>query len=145
MQISLQRPLATVAGKSPQERLGTVESKGTPLLRRTGSNWQTRRRPSGCRSSHIRGREKYLRTSDRKARMGRLCIQEGTRPIRYRYRTAALAGRWRDSRDEAVRDALKAHQALLDASEPDGLRWLVDGEIEEVESAQALTDRIRRH
>ena len=75
--------------------------------------------------------------------MPRLCIQEG--PIRYRYRTAALAGRWRDSRDEAVRDALKAHQALLDASEPGGLRWLVGGEIEKEEGADALIDRIRRH
>ena len=44
-----------------------------------------------------------------------------------------------------MRDALKAHQALLDATEPDGLRWLVDGEIEEAESAETLIERIRRH
>ena len=70
---------------------------------------------------------------------------KGTGPIRYRYRTAALAGRWRDSREEAVRDALNARQALADESAADGLRWLVAGEIEEVESADALIERIRRH
>ena len=76
--------------------------------------------------------------------MRRLSSQ-GTGPIRYRYRTAALAGRWRDSREEAVRDAVKASQALADASAADGLSWLVAGEIEEVENANALIERIRRH
>lgn len=70
---------------------------------------------------------------------------KGTGPIRYRYRTAALAGRWRDSREDAVRDAVKAHQALAHDSVADGLRWLVAGEIEEVESPAALIERIRRH
>ena len=70
---------------------------------------------------------------------------QGTGPIRYRYRTAALAGRWRDSRGEAVRDAVKARQALDDEGATDGLRWLVAGGIEEVESADALIERIRRH
>ena len=76
--------------------------------------------------------------------MRRLSSQ-GTAPIRYRYRTAALAGRWRDSREEAVRDAVKARQALADEGTTDGLRWLVAGGIEEVESADALIERIRRH
>ena len=70
---------------------------------------------------------------------------KGTGPIRYRYRTAALAGRWRDSREDAVRDAVKAHQALADDSVADGLRWLVAGEIEEVASPAALIERIRGH
>ena len=64
--------------------------------------------------------------------------------IRYRYRTSALAGRWRDSREAALRDAVKANQAELDDSAPDGARWLVQGEIEE-EGASALLERIRRH
>ena len=76
--------------------------------------------------------------------MRRLSSQ-GTGPIRYRYRTAALAGRWRDSREEAVRDAVTAQQALADDDAADGLRWLVAGEIEEVEGADALIERIRRH
>ena len=70
---------------------------------------------------------------------------EGARPIRYRYRTSALAGRWRDSRDEALRDAVNAHQAMLDENAPGGLRWLVRGEIEEAEDASALRERIQRH
>jgi len=70
---------------------------------------------------------------------------KGTGPIRYRYRTAALAGRWRDSREDAVRDAVKARQALAADDVADGLRWLVAGEIEEVESPAALIERIRRH
>ena len=70
---------------------------------------------------------------------------KGTRPIRYRYRTAALAGRWRDSREEAARDAVRAHQALVDEAAPEGLRWLVEGEIEEIHGAEALADRILRH
>jgi hypothetical protein len=73
------------------------------------------------------------------------CWSGGTGPIRYRYRTAALAGRWRDSREEAVRDALNAHQALADAGESEGLRWLVHGEIEEADTADGLIERIRRH
>ena len=76
--------------------------------------------------------------------MRRLCGR-GTGPIRYRYRTAALAGRWRDSREEALRDAVKAHQALADEAAVDGLRWLVNGEIEEAETVEALIERIRRH
>ena len=65
--------------------------------------------------------------------------------VRYRYRTPALTGRWRESRDAAERDAIKAKQALMDSSEPGGLRWLVPGEIEEDESGSALKERIQRH
>ena len=64
--------------------------------------------------------------------------------IRYRYRTSVLAGRWRDSREAALRDAVNANQAVIDDSAPDGARWLVNGEIEE-EGASALLERIRRH
>lgn len=49
---------------------------------------------------------------------------------RYRYRTAALAGRWRDSPAAALRDAVKAQQAREDPAAPDGVRWLVPGEVE---------------
>ena len=73
------------------------------------------------------------------------CAGRGTRPIRYRYRTAALAGHWRDSREEALRDAVKARQALADEAVEDGLRWLVKGEIEEAETVDALIERGRRH
>ena len=73
------------------------------------------------------------------------CGGRGTEPIRYRYRTAALAGQWRDSREEALRDAIKARQVLADEAEADGLRWLVKGEIEEAETVDALIERIRRH
>ena len=65
--------------------------------------------------------------------------------IRYRYRTSVLAGRWRESREDALRDAINAHQALDDTSSPDGVRWLVNGEIEEQESASALIERVQRH
>ena len=65
--------------------------------------------------------------------------------IRYRYRTSALAGSWRESREDALRDAVKAHQALADPSRPEGVRWLVHGEIEEEESASELVARIQRH
>lgn len=49
---------------------------------------------------------------------------------RFRYRTSALTGPWRDSAREAMRDAAKAKQAVLDDAEPSGLRWIVPGSIE---------------
>ncbi len=49
---------------------------------------------------------------------------------RFRYRTSALTGPWRDSAEEAMRDAAKAKQAVLDEDEPSGLRWIVPGSIE---------------
>ncbi|MGZ8336337.1 MAG: hypothetical protein ACXWU1_06725 [Allosphingosinicella sp.] len=65
--------------------------------------------------------------------------------VRYRYRTPVLTGRWRDTRDAALRDAVKANQAQVDESEPGGVRWLVPGEIEEDENGPALKERARRH
>jgi hypothetical protein len=56
---------------------------------------------------------------------------------RYRYRTPALTGPWRDSYDEAARDAVKAKQAETDESEPAGVRWIVPGRIEERSSEEA--------
>ena len=50
---------------------------------------------------------------------------------KFRYRTAALTGPWRDSADLAVRDAVKAKQAEADGTGPGGIRWLVPGQIEE--------------
>jgi hypothetical protein len=49
----------------------------------------------------------------------------------YRYRTAALAGRWRATRAEAARDAITSKQADPAPDQPDGLEWRVPGEIEE--------------
>ena len=50
---------------------------------------------------------------------------------RYRYRTAALTGPWRDSEERALGDAVKAKQAERDEAEPGGIRWVVPGRIEE--------------
>ena len=60
---------------------------------------------------------------------------------RYRYRTAALSGPWRDSRREAMLDAAKAKQALVDDRKPDSIEWIVPGKIEEKSEAQARTAR----
>lgn len=50
---------------------------------------------------------------------------------RYRYRTPVLTGPWRGSRSAAIKDAVGAKQALFEEDAPDGVRWLVPGEIEE--------------
>ena len=50
---------------------------------------------------------------------------------RYRYRTPALAGPWRDSPDQALADAARARQVRIDGTAPQGVRWVVPGEIEE--------------
>ena len=47
---------------------------------------------------------------------------------RYRYRTPALAGPWRDSRDQAIADAVRARQVSVGG--PEGVTWIVPGEIE---------------
>ena len=65
--------------------------------------------------------------------------------VRYRYRTAALTGRWRETHLAAEHDAVKAKQALIDAGLPGGLHWLVPGEIEEDEGGSELKERIGRH
>ena len=57
---------------------------------------------------------------------------------RYRYRTPALTGPWRDSHDEAVRDAVKAKQAQIEQDRPTAaVRWIVPGRIEERNSEEA--------
>ena len=55
----------------------------------------------------------------------------GSRPlVHYRFRTAALVGPWRKTREAALRDAVKAGQADVDQAQPDGLCWRVAGTIE---------------
>lgn len=51
--------------------------------------------------------------------------------MRYRYRTAVLVGRWRDSADAAVEDAVAARQARRHDKIPGAIRWVVPGEIEQ--------------
>ena len=48
----------------------------------------------------------------------------------YRYRTPALTGPWRNAYEDAVRDAVRAKQALPDEDRPEGVKWIVPGEIE---------------
>ena len=64
---------------------------------------------------------------------------------RYRYRTPALAGPWRDTREAALRDAIAARQVRIEDDSPDGIRWTVPGEIEEAETPEELRRRISRH
>ena len=56
---------------------------------------------------------------------------------RYRYRTAALTGPWRETPEEATRDAVRAKQAEPDEKDPTAIRWIVPGRIEEVHGAGA--------
>ena len=58
---------------------------------------------------------------------------------RFRYRTPALTGPWRDSHDEAARDAVKAKQAATEGEDPSGLKWIVPGRIEERATDEAPT------
>ncbi|MEA3013802.1 MAG: hypothetical protein QOD42_2347 [Sphingomonadales bacterium] len=51
-------------------------------------------------------------------------------PVRYRYRTAAVIGPWRETPEAALRDAVKAGQAVVDEDEPGGVRWKLPGTIE---------------
>jgi hypothetical protein len=64
---------------------------------------------------------------------------EGYELHRYRYRTPALTGPWRDSHDEARRDAIKAKQAVAEGGRSSGLRWIVPGRIEERVNDEAPT------
>ena len=50
---------------------------------------------------------------------------------RYRYRTKALTGRWRDSFEAAVGDAARARQIRFDTDSKSPFRWVVPGNIEE--------------
>jgi len=52
---------------------------------------------------------------------------EGLR--RYRYRTAALTGRWRASEDAALADAVRAGQAIR-SDEDCKIVWKVPGRVE---------------
>ena len=61
----------------------------------------------------------------------------------YRYRTAALTGPWRETRREAICDAAKAKQAMIDEKDPEAIEWIVPGRIEEVRSAAAPTRAAR--
>lgn len=58
---------------------------------------------------------------------------------RYRYRTSVLTGPWRDTELEAVNDAVRAKQAVNDASRTSGIEWTVPGKIEERFSEEAPT------
>ena len=62
---------------------------------------------------------------------------------RYRYRTAALVGPWRESRARAAHDAAKAGQVIVDGEDPLNFRWVVPGEIEEsrTEKSRSATQR----
>ncbi|MGZ8337083.1 MAG: hypothetical protein ACXWU1_10525 [Allosphingosinicella sp.] len=49
---------------------------------------------------------------------------------RYRYRTNALAGPWRNSPDLALQDAARARQVRIAGEGENGVSWNVPGEIE---------------
>jgi hypothetical protein len=61
---------------------------------------------------------------------------------RYRYRTSVLTGPWRDTELEAANDAVRAKQAVTDASQPSGIRWTVSGKIEE-RASEEVPSRLR--
>jgi len=48
----------------------------------------------------------------------------------YRYRTVALVGEWRTTREHACLDAMKARQCRVADGRRDGIEWLVPGRIE---------------
>jgi hypothetical protein len=58
---------------------------------------------------------------------------------RYRYRTPVLTGPWRETHEDAVRDAVNAKQARHDEDEPSGVKWIVPGEIEMLNDEKAAT------
>jgi hypothetical protein len=58
---------------------------------------------------------------------------------RYRYRTPALTGPWRESHEDAVRDAVNANQAQYDEGQPSGVKWIVPVEIEVRNNEEAPT------
>ena len=62
---------------------------------------------------------------------------------RFRYRTAALTGPWRDSVKEAMHDAARAKQAVFEEELPERIRWIVPGRIEEQNREGAEPRRLR--
>jgi hypothetical protein len=50
---------------------------------------------------------------------------------RYRYRTPALQGPWRETREAAVADAIAAGQAERTSGEADGVHWRDGAHLEE--------------
>ena len=58
---------------------------------------------------------------------------------RYRYRTSVLTGPWRSTEFEAANDAVRANQAVNDATQTSGIRWTVPGRIEERVTEDAPT------
>ena len=50
---------------------------------------------------------------------------------RYRYRTSVLTGPWRDAREDAVDDAVRAKQAEIEDEKSGKVRWIVPGVIED--------------
>jgi hypothetical protein len=50
---------------------------------------------------------------------------------RFRYRTSVLTGPWRDDREQAVSDAVRAKQAEIADEASRKVRWIVPGVIEE--------------
>lgn len=65
---------------------------------------------------------------------GKAQEQLGESPHLYRYRTPALVGPWRKSETLALRDALRARQALRDERDRRAVRWLVPGGIEQTDA-----------
>ena len=61
---------------------------------------------------------------------GRLSSWEDDVLSEYRYRTAALTGPWRETRREAICDAARAKQAMIDENDPEAIEWIVPGRIE---------------
>ena len=58
---------------------------------------------------------------------------------RYRYRTCVLVGPWRDRREEAIADAVRAGQARRADTGVD-VQWVVSGTIEEEASDGARSN-----
>jgi hypothetical protein len=59
---------------------------------------------------------------------------------RFRYRTCVLIGPWRDSREQAERDATSSKQANP-SPEGDGISWVVPGAIESDSEGKHETDQ----
>jgi len=59
---------------------------------------------------------------------------------RFRYRTCVLIGPWRDTREQAMADAVHCDQARIDASGED-IIWLVPGSIEAAHGEGEADDR----